>query len=78
MNIAAPSDLEKESLEAHAEICAIRYQQLDSRLNQVETKLENIHLELKNNNSGLIKVIIGAAGSIVTGILSTIVVLLLV
>lgn len=70
------TDLEKQSLEAHVDLCAIRYEQLDKRLTKVEEKLDNIADEMKSGNSSLIKVMIGAAGTIIAGLLSTIVVLL--
>ncbi len=76
MTIAQSTDLEKESLEAHVDLCAIRYAQLDQRLTKVEDKLDSIALDMKNGNDSLIKVIVGAAGSIVAGLLSTIIVMI--
>lgn len=69
--------LEKESLEAHVDLCALRYQNLDNRLHTVERKIEDVHKDIKAGNAGLIKVIVGAAGTITAGLLSTIVVMLL-
>lgn len=74
MSIA--TDLEKESLEAHVDLCALRYMQLDQRLTKVESKLDAISDDMKNGNDSLIKVIIGAAGTIVAGLLSTIIVII--
>lgn len=71
------TQLEKESLEAHVDLCALRYQQLDSRLTKVEETLEDIRNDMRNGNNNLIKVIVGSAGTIVAGLLSTIVVLLM-
>ena len=76
MTIAQSTDLEKESLEAHVDLCAIRYAQLDQRLTKVEDKLDAIAVDMKNGNDSLIKVIVGAAGSIVAGLLSTIIVMI--
>ena len=76
MTIAQSTDLEKESLEAHVDLCAIRYAQLDQRLTKVEGKLDSIAIDMKNGNDSLIKVIVGAAGSIVAGLLSTIIVMI--
>jgi hypothetical protein len=70
------TSLEKESLEAHVDLCALRYQSLDNRLNKVETKIEDLHKELKDGNASLVKVIVGAAGTITAGLLSTIIVLI--
>lgn len=77
MSALASTALEKESLEAHVDLCALRYQQLDSRLTKVEETLEDIRNDMRNGNNNLIKVIVGSAGTIVAGLLSTIVVLLM-
>jgi hypothetical protein len=74
---AATTDLEKQSLEAHVDLCAIRYENLDKRLNEVENKITEIHKDIKEGNQSLIKVLIGAAGTIIAGLLSTIVVFLI-
>jgi hypothetical protein len=71
------SSLEKESLEAHVDLCALRYEQFDKRLTNVETKLDGIADQMAAGQSSLTKVIIGAAGTIVAGLLSTIVVIIL-
>lgn len=71
------TNLEKESLEAHVDLCALRYQQLDTRLTNVETKIDNIHEDMKNGQQSMTKVLIGTAGTVVAGLLSTIVVVLL-
>lgn len=71
------TSLEKESLEAHVDLCALRYENLDKRLNSVENKIEDLHKDIKSGNAGLIKVIVGAAGTITAGLLSTIIVILL-
>jgi len=71
------TSLEKESLEAHVDLCAIRYEQMDKRLTTVENKLDNISDQMAAGQNSLTKVIIGAAGTIVAGLLSTIVVIVL-
>ena len=67
------TDIEKENLEAHVELCAERYRNLDRRLNIIEVKVESILKELSSNNKNMQKVIIGATGTIIAGLLSTIV-----
>lgn len=74
---AATTDLEKQSLEAHVDLCAIRYENLDKRLTDVENKISEIHDDIKEGNQSLVKVLIGAAGTIIAGLLSTIVVILM-
>ncbi|MDC6480922.1 hypothetical protein PQZ46_00065 [bacterium] len=71
------TELEKESLEAHVDLCALRYKSLDDRLYKVEEKIQEVHKDIKDGNASMTKVIIGAAGTIVAGLLSTIVVLLM-
>lgn len=73
----ATTDLERQSLEAHVDLCAIRYDNLDKRLTNVETKLDSIAEDMKAGQNSLAKVIIGAAGTITAGLLSTVVVILM-
>ena len=77
MSTIRSTALEKESLEAHVDLCALRYEQLDSRLTKVEEKLDDIAEQMSQGQNSLTKVIIGAAGTIVAGLLSTIVVIIL-
>ena len=71
------TQLERESLEAHVDLCAIRYEALDKRLGKVEETLEDIRNDMKNGQNSLAKVIIGSAGTIVAGCLSIVVAILL-
>jgi len=41
------TSLEKESLEAHVDLCALRYSNLDKRLNDVESKITELHNDVK-------------------------------
>jgi len=50
---------------------------MDQRLNAVEKKLDGIADQMQAGQNSLTKVIIGAAGTIVAGLLSTIVVIIL-
>jgi len=72
-----PTSLEKESLEAHVDLCALRYEQLDNRLTTLETKVDDIHDDILNGQKSLSKVIIGTAGTVVAGVLSIVVTILL-
>ena len=71
------TNLEKESLEAHVDLCALRYANLDQRLSNVEEKIDVVHKDIQEGNKSMTKVLIGASGTIVAGLLSTIVVLLM-
>lgn len=75
--MSTTTDLERTSLEAHVDLCAIRYDNLDKRLSKVEEKLEELADTMKDSNTALIKVIVGAAGSVVASLLSVIIVVLM-
>lgn len=71
------TSLEKESLEAHVDLCALRYAALDSRLTNVENTLRDIHVDIKEGQKSMTTVLIGTAGTVIAGLLSTIVVILM-
>jgi hypothetical protein len=71
------TSLEKENLEAHVDLCAQRYEVLEGRLTKIENKVEDIHTLISNGQQSMTKVIIGAAGTVVAGLLSTIIVILM-
>jgi len=73
----ATTKLERENLEAHVDLCQQRYENLNLRLTNVETKLEHVHKDITAGQASMTKVIIGSAGTIVAGLLSTIVVILM-
>lgn len=68
-----PTDLEKTSLEAHVDLCALRYGQLDKRLSTLEQKVDNVHADIVEGQKGLTKVIVGTAGTVVAGVISIII-----
>ncbi len=74
--MAKPTELEKTNLEAHVDLCAQRYEMLDTRLTNVENELKRISEDIRSGNSSLVKVIIGTTGTIVAALLSTVVVLI--
>lgn len=44
--MSSPSEIEKESLEAHVELCAIRYNNLEQKLTHLETRIDKLELYL--------------------------------
>jgi hypothetical protein len=50
---------------------------MDRRLTSIESKVENIHIDMQAGQQSMTKVIIGASGTIVAGLLSTIIVILM-
>lgn len=75
--MSKPTDLERNNLEAHVDLCAQRYEMLDTRLTNVESELKRISADIRAGNSSLIKVVIGTTGTIVAALLSTVVVLIM-
>jgi tetrahydromethanopterin S-methyltransferase subunit G len=71
------NNTEDENLAVHVSVCQERYKALDRRLDAIEAKVEVIHTEISTGNKSMIRVIIGSTGTIVAGLLSTIVVLLM-
>jgi hypothetical protein len=70
------TQIEKENLEAHVELCAERYAQLDRRLSSIETKVGALAETIEKSQASMTKVIIGTAGTVVAGVLSTLIVIL--
>jgi hypothetical protein len=75
--MSAPTSLEKQSLEAHVDLCALRYLQLDTRLTNLEKKVQEVHEDIVEGQKSLTKVIIGTAGTIVAGVISIVVTMLM-
>jgi transcription elongation GreA/GreB family factor len=70
------TQIEKENLEAHVELCAERYRQLETRLENIEEKVANLSLIVEKGQMSMIKVLIGTAGTVVATVLSTLVIIL--
>lgn len=50
--MSSPTQIEKESLEAHVELCAIRYNNLETKLDNLEQRMDKLELhlvEIKNS-----------------------------
>ena len=71
------TSLERTSLEAHVDLCALRYSQLDLRLNNLEKKVDDIHEDIVSGQKSISKVIIGTAGTVIAGVLSIVVAILM-
>lgn len=77
VELAETTKLERENLEAHVDLCAMRYQQLDTRLTTIEKKVSELGEVIADNKNSLAKVIITASGTIVASILGLIATLLM-
>tara|TARA_B100000965_G_scaffold390382_1_gene397158 strand:- start:3498 stop:3797 length:300 start_codon:yes stop_codon:yes gene_type:complete len=71
------TDLEKQNLEAHVDLCAERYKGLHDRLSAIETTLQHINEDMKTGQKSHSKTIIATAGTVIAGLLSTVVVILM-
>lgn len=68
-----PTDIEKENLESHVELCALRYQNLETRLKTIENKVSVLSDKIEESQANMSKVIFGATATIIAGIASTII-----
>lgn len=73
----ATTSLERQSLEAHVDLCALRYKQLDDRLTSLEGKVDDMHADIIQGQKSLTKVIVGTAGTVIAGVLSVVVAVLM-
>jgi hypothetical protein len=76
IDMSGPTDIEKENLEAHVELCAQRYNSLEQRLTSIEGKVGSLQKIIEESRDSMTKVIIGTAGTIVTGVLTVLIVIL--
>lgn len=75
--MARATELEKTNLEAHVDLCQQRYEQLDGRLTKIEEKVDHIHKDITEGQKSMTKVLIGTAGTVIAGLLSTVLVLVM-
>ena len=72
-----PTELEKTNLEAHVDLCSERYKGLHDRLSAIEHRLGKINDDMKINHKSNSRTVITAAGTVIAGLLSTMVILLM-
>lgn len=70
------TDIEKNNLETHVELCALRYGALEHRLEIIEEKVGGLQKLIEKSHMSMIKVLVATAGTVVAGVLSTLVVIL--
>jgi ABC-type uncharacterized transport system substrate-binding protein len=58
------------------ELCAQRYTALEMRLTNIEGKVSKLQDIMEKSHNSTVKVLIGTAGTVVAGVLSTLVVIL--
>jgi hypothetical protein len=74
--MSIPTDIEKENLEAHVELCSQRYDALEKRLTSVEEKIVTLQTTIEKSHLSTIKVLIGTAGTVIASVLGVVIVLL--
>ena len=73
----APSEIERNNLESHVELCALRYAALENRLDTIESKVNVLQDMIQKSHMSMVRVVIGTAGTVIAGVLSMIAVILL-
>jgi mevalonate kinase len=66
------TELERTSLEAHVDLCALRYGQLEERLGKVETKLDLLSAEIIKMRQDFFKIMIGSSASVIVAIIGAV------
>lgn len=72
----ATTNIERSSLEVHVDLCALRYESLDNRLSDIEENVSSIQTMIEKSHMVMVKVMIGTAGTLITGMMSTLFVVL--
>ena len=76
-NYMSTTELEKQNLEAHVDLCSERYKGLHDRLSAIEHSLKRMNEDMISGQKSSTKTIIATAGTVVAGLLSTVVVILM-
>lgn len=63
---------EREDLATHVDLCAQRYQELDARLNVLETKVDKLTHMIEGFSSNLWKTVIGTGGTILVALIGSV------
>ena len=78
--MAKPSEIEKEILEAHVEICAVRYSNLETKLQNLEHRMdklegylvgikESLDEKLEGRGKQSVSVLVSVLGVILAGLI---------
>ena len=71
------TELEKQNLEAHVDLCSERYKGLHDRLSAIEIRLQKMNEDQQVSHKSSQKTIIATAGTVLARLLSTVVVILM-
>lgn len=75
---ALATQSERKNLEAHVDLCAERYIRLEQRLEALENAMQEMKEMVIAESQKSTKIVIGAAATVVGGLLSTLVAVILV
>lgn len=67
-----PTELERTSLEAHVDLCALRYERLEARLDKLEQKFDNLTNQLLEMRQDFFKIMIGSSATVIVAIIGAI------
>lgn len=77
MSDMSTTNLERTSLEAHVDLCAMRYNQLDTRLTVLETKVDALSKTISASSNSMRTVMITSAGTIISAVIGLIITILM-
>ncbi len=77
IRLMSTTELEKQNLEAHVDLCSERYKGLHDRLSAIEVRLGKMNEDMLVGQKSSRTTIIATAGTVIAGLLSTMVVLLM-
>ena len=75
---ALATQSERKNLEAHVDLCAERYDRLEQRLEALEMAMQEMKQMVINESQRSTKIVIGSAATVIGGLLSTVVAVILV
>ena len=64
--------IEKESLEAHVDICAERYARLEQRMDHLADKVERNSIDIIKEASSTRKMVVASSGTVIAALISLI------
>jgi len=71
-DLGETTNLEKSSLEAHVDLCAMRYRHLDLRLSTLEAKMDAVQKDIIEGQKSLKTTIITTTATIVISVIGVI------
>tara|TARA_B100000519_G_scaffold196060_1_gene201839 strand:- start:650 stop:895 length:246 start_codon:yes stop_codon:yes gene_type:complete len=75
---ALATQSERKNLEAHVDLCAERYDRLEQRLEALELAMQEMKQMVIEESQRSTKIVIGSAATVIGGLLSTVVAIILV